>query len=253
MTVRVQAAADDVTIVTLDDGGHGNPLSVDSARTIAAELAAASTSARAVVLAAAPGPFCAGGDREVLTNWHRWEPPARAEVLADGPQHLLRTLLELPVPTVAAIDGVASGAGLDIALACDLRVLGPGARLVSSYVDVGVVPGDGGAWLLPRHVGLGRAMDLLLTGRTVGAEEAIALGLAHELVDSDRVQPRASELAVILAQKPDGAVAAIRRAVLDGAAQDVRSHLQDMRATMAVIAGTRAHAEAVERRLGSGR
>jgi enoyl-CoA hydratase len=108
---------------------------------------------------------------------------------------LFHKIERFPVPTIAAIRGVALGGGCELAMACDLRVCGRGAKLGQPEVALGIIPGAGGTYRLPRLVGLGRAKDLIFTGRLIDAEEALRIGLVNLIVDDDEVVAEALELA----------------------------------------------------------
>lgn len=108
---------------------------------------------------------------------------------------LFREVEQLPVPTVAAIRGYALGGGCELALACDLRVAGRSAKLGQPEVALGIVPGAGAMYRLPRLVGIGRAKELIFTGRVIGADEALAMGLLNRVVDDELVLPTAHEIA----------------------------------------------------------
>jgi enoyl-CoA hydratase len=122
-----------------------------------------------------------------------------------------RLLETMPKPAIAAINGFALGGGCELALACDLRIASPRAKLGQPEINLGIVPGWGGTQRLARLCGVGVAKDLILSGRTVDAEEALRLGLVNELADESL--ERARELAAQLAAKSPGALAAAKRAI----------------------------------------
>ncbi|MCE2475056.1 MAG: enoyl-CoA hydratase/isomerase family protein [Alphaproteobacteria bacterium] len=119
-----------------------------------------------------------------------------------GIQRMPRAISNLDIPVIAAVNGPAIGAGCDLACMCDIRIGGDSARFAESFVNLGIIPGDGGAWFLPRVVGMQRAAEMTFTGRTVGAEEALAVGLLLEVVPDDELRHRALELAATIASKP---------------------------------------------------
>ncbi len=160
--------------------------------------AAADPAVRAVVITGAGRGFCAGQDLEALSG--RVE--SVQEHLDRFYHPVLQAMVSLDKPVVAAINGVAAGAGLSLALACDLRVAGASATLVQAFVRVGLVPDSGGSWFLPRLVGLGRALEMSMLGDEVPAAEAFRIGLLHQVVDDARVLPAARELATRLAAGP---------------------------------------------------
>lgn len=153
-----------------------------------------SSSSRVLVVTGAGGAFCSGADLD----------PNEAVAMADvaGRHRRMRSvgaaalaLHRLAKPTIAAVDGVAAGAGMNLALGCDLVVASHWARFSEIFVRRGLSVDFGGTWLLPRVVGLQRAKELALTGRIVEATEALAIGLVMELVDADRLEARVTEIA----------------------------------------------------------
>lgn len=136
----------------------------------------------AIVVTGSEGAFCAGADVAEMPDWTDMGEEAYGEFIASV-QAVVKKLRTNPTPTIAAVGGPAVGAGCDFALACDVRTAGPDALFSEGFVNVGLVPGDGGAWLLPRLIGEGPARELLLTGRNVDADRAAELGLVSEVVD----------------------------------------------------------------------
>lgn len=244
MTVRTEFH-DRIAVLTLDDG-RANALTGPLCSLLVEEIARAGTNADALVLTGAGRMFSAGGDLDLLAEWHTWEPTERRDLITGGPQAVTRALLDAPIPTVAAVNGTAVGAGLDLSLVCDLRLAAVSATFGQAYVHVGVIPGDGGAWLLPRHIGMGAALDLLLTGRLVDAEEARTLGLVSRVCAADALLPDAMQLARSLAARPHQVVATIRRLVYDAAAEPFEPHLRRAADQMGVLGGTTPHRRAVE-------
>jgi enoyl-CoA hydratase/carnithine racemase len=129
---------------------------------------------------------------------------------------MIRAIVGAPKPVIAAVDGGAVGFGCDLALACDLRVLSAGAYLQEIFVKIGLMPDGGGTFWLPRLVGIGRALELMLLGERVPAEEARALGLANRVVPAAQLGDEARQLAHRLAKGPPLAFAEIKRAVRAG-------------------------------------
>ena len=114
-------------------------------------------------------------------------------------------------PVIAAVNGVAAGAGCSLALACDLRVASEHASFIEVFVNVGLVPDSGSTWTLPRLVGIGRAMEMCLTGKKVGAEEALAIGLVNQVAPADEFDDAVLKLATRLASLPNRALALTKR------------------------------------------
>lgn len=149
----------------------------------------------AVVFGGTEDAFCAGADVTDMPNWSEGSMEEYAGYLW-AVQNVVRRLRNHPVPTVAAVSGPAVGAGCDFALACDLRVVSPDAFLREGFVRIGLVPGDGGGWLLPRLIGEAKAREYLLTGRDITPEDAVDLGLAVDITDdpNDAARDLAAEI-----------------------------------------------------------
>jgi enoyl-CoA hydratase/carnithine racemase len=154
-------------------------------------------SVRCVILTANGPSFSAGGD---IREMKRQSTPevGLMEIRQDyrrGIQRLPLALFNLEVPVIAAVNGHALGAGLDLACMCDIRIASNKAKFAESFVKLGIVPGDGGAWLLPRIVGLSRAAELAFTGETIDAEQALSWNLVSQVVAHDQLMDAARALA----------------------------------------------------------
>ncbi|MGZ4112917.1 MAG: enoyl-CoA hydratase-related protein, partial [Tumebacillaceae bacterium] len=161
-------------------------------------------------------------------------------------QRVPLTLEQVDKPVIAAINGDAIGAGLDMALMCDMRVAGEQARFSEGYVRLGIVPGDGGAYFLPRLVGMAKALELLLTGDMFDAAEAARIGLVNKVVPQEQVLDEAYKLARKIAAQPPIAVQLIKRAAYQSANTDLRTALDLVSSHMAVVTETEDHLEAVK-------
>ncbi len=188
--------------IALNQPRRRNALTEQVAQVLRQELArvAADPSARALVLTGAGSAFCAGADLGLL-GAEAATPAAKRKVLADYYRAFL-DLRDLSIPTVAAVNGPAIGAGLNLALCCDLRVVGDDARLAAPFVKLGIHPGGGATWMLTRVIGPAAARELLLLGQPVGAERAVQLGLANRMVPAAQLQAAALEWATALAALP---------------------------------------------------
>lgn len=236
-----------IAVIIIDDQHNGNALTGSTTAGLIDGLSeAGKAGATAVVLTGSEGMFCAGGDLRVLEEWSGWEPLRRRDYLARGPHAIARAIDDSGLASVAAVNGYAGGAGMDLAMVCDIRLASPRARFCEAYVNIGVVPGDGGAWLLPRIVGMGRAMDLLLTGRTIAADEALAWGLVTEVVGADQLLSRAIETAERLGSRSPTARSLTRELVLGSGAETWGEHLERVGFVMAAVAGGDEHRQAVE-------
>lgn len=175
--------------------------------------ATADSEVRAIVLTGAGGAFCAGADLKVAVAEGAFRKPGP---ILDEYHAIIRAIVAAPKPVIAAVDGPAVGFGCDLALACDLRVLSTQASLQERFVHIGLMPDGGGTFLLPRLVGLGRAMEILLLGESIGASQALALGLANRVVAAASLRDEAMRLAQRLAKGPPLAFAGIKKAVRAG-------------------------------------
>jgi enoyl-CoA hydratase/carnithine racemase len=206
-SVRVDRE-DELAIVTIDRPERRNALGSRDARAVATAITEGARGARVVILTGAGEAFSAGGDLDELERWSDLDPEEIGSTLYESFQAMIRSIRSSDAVVIAAINGAAVGAGMDLALACDLRVAAEGARLGQVWVRLGVIPGTGGAWLTQHLAGPGRAARLLLTGELLGAREALDAGLVDEVCPAEELLPRARALAAkILAHPPAGVVA----------------------------------------------
>jgi enoyl-CoA hydratase/carnithine racemase len=212
---------------------------------------------RVIVVTGAGRAFCAGGDVRAMQQGRGFLAQGEAELdtystplaVKDSLWKLIQriplTLESIDKPVIAAINGDAVGAGLDMALMCDLRLAADNARLSEGYVRVGIVPGDGAAYYLPRLVGPAKALELLLTGDRLTAQEAERIGLVNRVVPADQLLEETYKLAAKLAAQPPVAVQLTKRAVYQSARTDLRTSLDLVSSHMAVVTRTEDHLEAV--------
>lgn len=196
--------------------------------------------------------FSAGGNIKDMANREGLfggSPEEMNEGYRETIQQLTRVMLGTDLVTIAAVNGPAIGAGFDLALACDLRLGSTRARFAHTFVDLGIVPGDGGAWLLPRVVGWQRASELAFTGRMVDAAEALAIGILLEVVEPDRLLDRARQLAATIAAKPAHSVRLAKRLLRHARGADLDMFLDLSAAFQAISHHTDAHHLAVEQYL----
>jgi enoyl-CoA hydratase len=184
--LRVERPTPGVAMLTLDNPEQRNAMSdqMTASWMAAVDELGADASLRVVVVTGEGSAFCSGGN----TSWIAGEPDATVDRLRARMLPFYRAWLSirrLEVPTIAAVNGAAIGAGLCLALACDLRYAAAGARLGAPFVRLGMHAGMGATWLLPDVVGEAAARDLLLTGRTVDADEALRLGLVSRVLPDD--------------------------------------------------------------------
>jgi enoyl-CoA hydratase/carnithine racemase len=203
----------DVAMITLTRPEKRNALNAESARAMRTAIEEASTS-RVTIITGTGRAFCAGGDLEELQRWSEMGGDEIASVLYESFQGMIRAIRASDSVVIAAINGAAVGAGMDLALACDLRVAASGAKLGQVWVTLGVIPGTGGAWLTQSLAGPGRAAELLLTGDLVTAEEALTAGLVNEVVPAEALLSAARALADRVLRHPRDGVIANKRAMV---------------------------------------
>ncbi|WP_068691733.1 enoyl-CoA hydratase/isomerase family protein, partial [Thermobifida halotolerans] len=209
-------------------------------RALIAELAEAveevrhSEDARAAVVTGGPKVFAAGADVKEMLGWDYRTAVRDSGALGDACTALSR----LPIPVIAAVNGFALGGGCELALAADLRVCAADSKLGFPEILLGVIPGAGGTQRLPRLVGPARAKDLVFSGRMVGAEEALAIGLVDHVVEPDRVLERARELAAPYLNGPAVALRAAKEAIDRGLEADLGTGLELERGLFAGLFAT---------------
>ena len=213
-TILLERPADGVALITLNRPERGNGVVPEMARDLVAALAEleADFSVRVLVLTGAGKQFCAGADlvefADYLATKHAVaQEPYNARVLWPVTQRLVTCRL----PVIAAINGGAAAGGLDLALACDIRIASTRAKMGETYIKLGLNPGNGGTYFLPRLVGSGMAAEMALTGDLLDAERALAVGLVNHVVEPDALIPEASALAARIATQPRLALEATKQ------------------------------------------
>jgi 2-(1,2-epoxy-1,2-dihydrophenyl)acetyl-CoA isomerase len=213
-TVRLEMA-DGVATLTLARPERLNSFTVQMHGELRDALARvrADKSARCLVLTGAGRGFCAGQDLNDRAVAPGAAPVDLGESIDRYYKPLVLTLRAMEMPTIAAVNGVAAGAGANIALACDLVLAARSASFIQSFSKIGLVPDSGGTWWLPRLLGPARAMGLALTGEKLGAEQAEAWGLIWKCVDDEALMPTATALARQLAAGPTHGYVRTRQAM----------------------------------------
>jgi enoyl-CoA hydratase/carnithine racemase len=180
---------------------------------------------RVLILTGTGDAFCSGVDLERRNEGRPATPLARKQVLSDQVHRIALAMEDLDKPVIAAINGTAVGAGLDMALMCDMRIMARSARASEGYIRVGLVPGDGGCYYLPRLVGVAKALELLLTGDFIDADEAARIGLVNHVVDESELSDAVLALARKIADGPPVVVRMIKRATYQSLRTDLRTSL----------------------------
>jgi 2-(1,2-epoxy-1,2-dihydrophenyl)acetyl-CoA isomerase len=203
---------------------------------------------RCVVLTGAGRAFCSGQDLGDLKKRYA-DPkytPNLGEDLRKRYNPVILALRDLEKPVLAAVNGVAAGAGCSLALACDLRIASDKASFVEVFVNVGLVPDSASTFFLPRYVGLCKAMELCFTGDKVPAAEALALGMVNKVVPADQLMPAARELALRLAKMPTRAIGLTKRLLLRSLGADLDTMLEAEAFAQHTAALTADHREGVQ-------
>jgi enoyl-CoA hydratase/carnithine racemase len=200
---------------------------------------------RVIIVTGTGDTFCSGGDiREMaegrLQSWNM------KSFLWDGVHRIILTLEDLDKPVIAAINGAAMGAGMDMAIMCDMRVCSENARFAESYINMGVIAGDGGAYFLSRLVGTSKALELLLTGKVITPEQALQWGIVNRVVPHEDLMKETEALAETISNKPPLAVRMMKRAVYQAQTSSLRSHLDYISSQMALLSETDDHREAAQ-------
>lgn len=204
---------------------------------------------RVVVVTGAGPTFCAGGDLKAMrdkSGMFSGDPVELRENYLRGLQRVPRAFDAFEKPVIAAVNGHAVGAGLDLTTMCDIRIASSRARFGSTFARVGVIPGDGGAYLLPRLVGFAKAVELILTARLIDADEALSIGLVNEVVEPDQVMDRARAVADEIAELPPKTVRMAKATLYRCVDQDLDTSLHITAAMQAAIQHTDEHLQAVE-------
>jgi enoyl-CoA hydratase len=240
---------DGVVVLTLNRPDRGNGVVPELARDLLAALTELERDhdVRCLVLTGAGRQFCAGADLKAMRE-HLDQvlpvtgEPYNARVLFPVTQRLTASRL----PVVAAINGGATAGGLDLALACDLRVASIQARLGETYINLGLPPGNGGAWFLPRLVGSGLAAELALTGDIVDATRALEMGLVNRVVEPTELIPTAVALATKIAAKAWRAVEATKQALRSSWQNDLATAMTSSYWSVAALYHSRDLSEGVD-------
>lgn len=239
-----------VVTLTMSQPEQRNPLTGNTAVTeflAAVDRISADIGVRAVILTGEGSVFSAGGDIRKMKEQSFGDVDGMRirEDYRQGIQRLPLALFNLEVPVIAAINGPAVGAGLDLACMCDLRIASDSARFAESFVRMGIVPGDGGAWLLPRVIGLSRAAELSFTGRMIDSATALQWNLVSKVVPAEELLPAANRLADEIAVNPPQVTRMTKKLLREGMHMSLASLLELSAAHQALAHQTADHREAV--------
>jgi enoyl-CoA hydratase/carnithine racemase len=233
------SVAGHVARIVLNRPHRKNAFTLDMVHQWAASLVAAERDpqVRVVIVTGSGGAFCSGVDLDQFKAEQRG-PLQEKQLLTDHIHQVALAMDGMSKPVLAAVNGVAVGAGMDMSLMCDLRFAAASARFSEGYIRVGLVPGDGGCYYLPRIVGTAAALRLLWTGDFIDAAEALRIGLVSAVYPDSELHERVGDFAAELAQRPPAAVQFIKRAVRAAERQDLRAALDLISSHQAVVMAT---------------
>jgi enoyl-CoA hydratase/carnithine racemase len=254
MTHVLTDIRDGIATLTLNRPELHNPISdppMVEALVASLSQADAEPGVRVIILTGAGKSFSSGGNLKAML-------PDSPDALASAqpaltPGNYRRGIQRIPLlfeqlqkPVIAAVNGAAMGAGCDLACMCDIRIAAESARFAENFVKLGLIPGDGGAWLLQRVVGYSKAAEMSLTGDALCAREALACGLVSSVVPDDQLLSAAHGLAARIAANPSLAVQQTKRLLMQGRLGALAPLLESAAAIQALMHTTTEHREAVE-------
>lgn len=233
-TVTYEVMDNNVALITLNRPDQFNAINRKLALEIkqVLELAKQDEQVRVLVITGAGKAFCAGGDLTWLLSCENMD--QKREVL-DLAGHIMTAMDKFPKPILAAVNGVAAGAGTAVALSCDIIMASEKAKFAPNFVNIGAVPDSGASWLLPRQVGYHKAAELMFTGRLIEAREALQLGLFNQLTPPEKLLPTTLKLAAQLAQGPQRAIQSIKK-MLKMSAQNTLEAQLEVEASLQIMA-----------------
>lgn len=243
MSVKYQLDGD-VAVITLDRPDRFNAIEVTLAKGVIEALNRAGEESRAIVITGEGKAFCSGADLSVLQTADG-EATDLAEFLDNVFHPMVHALTDAPVPVVAAVNGVAAGAGMGVALGCDIRVMAKSAFFTSAFTAIGLAPDSGTTYWLPQHVGVSKAIELAMTNKRVPADEAYRLGLCAEVVDDGEVVTAAVDLAKSLADMVPDSLVTTRNLIRGATNLTFNQALQEEKREQGRLGKTAEHREGV--------
>lgn len=214
-----------------------------------AQMAAMDHDVSCVILTGAGTAFSSGGDVRRMADdaaGNRAYPAGTRHWYREGIQRIPLALDRLEVPIIAAVNGHAIGAGCDLAMMCDIRIAADTAQFGEVFVNLGIIPGDGGSWYLPRVVGRSKAFELTFTGDVIDADEALRIGLVSSIVPADELMDAARRMAQKIARKPPEALRMTKRLLKESEFQRLDTSLEMAAGMQALAQSTMDHAEAAQ-------
>jgi len=196
---------------------------------------------KVVMVTGAGEAFCSGGDIVEMGDRLEQTPEQRKNELFQRIERIPLTLEDLDKPVIAVVNGVATGAGMDMALMCDIRYAAQSARFAETYVKVGLVPGAGGAHFLPRLIGTARALEMFFTGDFIDADEAQRIGIVNRVFPDATLMQEAEKIARRMCRAPSLTLRMTKRAIYQGMRNDLRTNLDMISSHYAVITASEEH------------
>lgn len=251
MSLIKEARTEGIVTLTLNQPEKRNPISdvkVVEALAAAIKKTDADIGVRVVILTGAGSAFCAGGDIKQIAAGEGLRDPLPAQTRRNyrhGIQQLPLLFHSIDVPVIAAINGPAIGAGCDLACMCDVRIASENAKFAESFVKLGIVPGDGGAWLFAKIVGAAKAAELILTGEVIDAAEALKIGLVSRVVPPGDLMNVAMDIAQKIAANPPHAVRMTKRLLRQAQESTLAENLEMSAALQSLAHATKDHEEAL--------
>ena len=196
---------------------------------------------KVIVVTGAGRAFCAGGALEDILKFPDQTPMQRKDYLWKHVHHIALHMERMDKPVIAAINGVARGAGLDMALMCDMRTIAVTATVAEAYINMGLIAGDGGGHYLPRIVGTARALEMMWRGNVIAAPEAERIGLVNHVFPDDQLLAETVKIAREIAAQPQETIRFFKRSVYQGRDMALITHLDMVSSHMAILEDTDDH------------
>lgn len=251
MSQLLLSKQDHIATLTLNNPKQRNPISeidfVDEFENTLKQLSQ-DDDVRCLIITGAGSAFSSGGNIKHMQDKEGMFAGSANDIrenYANVIQRIPKALYELDIPTIAAVNGPAVGAGCDLALYCDMRIASTRARFAESFIKVGLIPGDGGAWILPKIAGFGRAAEMAFTGDAISAQQAFDWGMINELVEPDELMNAALGLAQRIVVNPPQALKATKQLLKASTHMQLDTLLQLSAAIQANLHQTDDHVEAV--------
>lgn len=241
------SVSDGIAKIVLDrpDRRNAFTFAMIEAWTSALQTCRSDENIRVVIVTGSGSAFCSGGDVVEMGDRLSQSPQQRKTELFERIHRIPLALEDLEKPVIAAINGPATGAGMDLALMCDIRYAGESAQFAETYLQIGLVPGAGGTHYLPRLVGPSKALELFLTGEFLDAKEALRLGIVNRVFPDHLLSEEVEKIACQISQMPQFAARITKRAVYQGLRNDLRTNLDLISSHYALVTSTQEHRDKV--------